>query len=229
VTEVVRKDRGSESDTINRYDGIRLVRQESTFPNSKHPEPKGWNYWNYDESGKLIEYRRGSGDEIQNHLTNFKRNPQGRLTSYEERQGPKDELFSRTEYRYSADGRTVDCIQYDADGAVTASTTQTVDDLGHVVMAVIRDRDWKTKQMEPPMKIAFRYDESGRLIEQDTDVHAVDESEGEAALPPGKVYIAYDDAKHTKTISYSGEEGLITSTVTSNASGDDRICHWNGR
>jgi hypothetical protein len=219
VIEVIRKGFGLESDTINRYDGTRLVSQEATFPNSKQPKSKFWNYWVYDESGKLIEFRRGSGDEIQNHDTNFKRDAQGRLTSYEVRQGPKDELFSRTELSYSTDGRTVDSSQYDADGAVIESSTQTVDDQGHVVMAVFRDRDWRTKQMQAPVKVAFRYDGMGRLIEQDTARQEYDKSESEAELPPGKISIAYDDVKHTKTTSYSGDEGSIASTVTSNASG----------
>lgn len=181
--------------------------------------PKFWNYWVYDKSGKLIEYRRGSGDQIQNHDTNFKRDPQGRLTSYEYRQGPKDELFSRTDYRYSADGKSIDFTRYDAAGAVIQSRTQTVDDQYRVVMAVIRDRDWRTKQMKTPLKVAFRYDEKGRLIEQNTDAHKFDKSGGEGELPPGKISIVYDDVKHTKTTSYSGDEGVLASTVTSNASG----------
>jgi hypothetical protein len=219
VIEVIRKDHGSESDTINRYDGARLVSQESTFTNSRQPRPKTWNYWVYDESGKLIEYRRGSGDQIQNHDTNFKRDAQGRLTSYEYRQGPKDELFSRTEFSYSADGRTVDFSQYDADGAVIQSSTQTVDDQGHVVTAAIRDRDWQTKQMKAPLKVAFRYDETGRLIEQITEAHESEKSGSEFELPPGKVSITYDDVKHTKTTSYSGDEGSLAYTFTLNASG----------
>ncbi len=52
-------------------------------------------------SGKLTEYRRGSGSTIQNHLANFKRDSQGRLLSFDYRQGPKDDLFSRTELSYS--------------------------------------------------------------------------------------------------------------------------------
>jgi hypothetical protein len=219
VIEEIRKDSGSESDTINRYDGTRLVSQESTSPNSRQPRLKFWNYWVYDKSGKLIEYRRGSGDQIQNHDTNFKRDAQGRLTSYEYRQGPKDELLSRTELRYSADGKTVDFTQYDAAGAVIRSWTQTVDDQGHVVMAVIRDRDWRTKQMKTPLKIGFRYEGRGRLIEQDTDAHEFERSGSEHELPPGKISIAYDDVKHTKTTSYSGDEGSLAFTVTRNASG----------
>jgi len=41
VIEEIRKDRGSESDTINRYDGTRLVSQESTFPNSRQGPNSG--------------------------------------------------------------------------------------------------------------------------------------------------------------------------------------------
>jgi hypothetical protein len=217
--EVMQKNRGPESDTINHYDGTRLVSQESTFPNSRQPTPKRWSYWTYDESGKLSDYRRGSGEQIQNHVANFKRDARGRLISYEYRQGPKDELFSRTEYRYSADGRTVDFSQYDTAGAVVESNTQTVDDQGHVVIAVIQDRDWQTKQMKTPLKVVFRYDEEGRLIEQETAAHEFEESGSEFELPPGKVSIAYDDVKRTKTTSYSGDEGSLAYTVISNASG----------
>jgi hypothetical protein len=128
-------------------------------------------------------------------------------------------LFSRTEFSYSTDGKTVDSKDYDTVGAVTQSMTKTVDDQGHVVMAVIRDRDWTTKQMKPPLNVAFRYDETGRLIEQDTAAHDFDKSGSEFELPPGKISIVYDDAKHTKTTSYSGDEGSLAFTVTSNASG----------
>jgi ribosomal protein L31 len=57
------------------------------------------------------------------------------------------------------------------------------------------------------------------LIEQDTDAHEFDKSGSEGELPPGKISIAYDDVKYTKTTSYSGDEGLLALTVTRNASG----------
>jgi hypothetical protein len=73
--------------------------------------------------------------------------------------------------------------------------------------------------MKTPVKVAFRYDGKGRLIEQDTDAHEFDKSGSEGELPPGKISIAYDDVKYTKTTSYSGDEGLLALTVTRNASG----------
>ena len=219
TTEETRKQWGTETTTINRYEGTRLVSQETTFPNIKKPRPKSWNYWVYDQSGKLTEYRRGSGDEIQNHYANFKRDGQGRLTSFEYRQGAKDEFFSRTEFRYSPDGKTIDSTFYDATGDVTRSTTQSVDDQGHVVWVAICERDWKTKKPKAPLKVAFRYDAQGRLLEQNTGAHEFEAAGSEHELPPGRISIAYDDVKHTKTTAYAGYEGLLTSTVTYNASG----------
>jgi hypothetical protein len=219
AAEEIRKEWGLETNTINRYQGTRLVSQESTFPNSKQPRPKFWNYWTYNQSGKLIEYRRGSGGEIQNHYTNFKRDGKGRLVSFEYRQGGKDELFSHTELRYSGDGKTVDYIFYDATGKVTRSETETLDDQGHVALVVIREQDWKTKKPKTPLKVAFRYDEKGRLLEQNSDVHGFEGAGSEHELPPGKISISYDDVKRTKTTVYSSDEGLLALTVTCDESG----------
>ncbi len=219
AVEEVRRDYGVETNTISRYEGNRLVSQETTFPNSKTPRPKFWNYWIYDQDGKLTEYRRGSGDSIQNHDTNFKRDEQGRLTSFEYRQGAKDELFSRTELRYSADGKTIDITSYDQSGGVTDSSTETVDAQGRVIQVVTRERDWKTKALKPPLKVVFTYGKKGRLLEQNTDEHTFEAAGSEQELPPGKVTISYDDLKHTRRTAYTSKEGSLASTVTFDSSG----------
>jgi hypothetical protein len=216
--EEIRKDGASESDTTNRYAGTRLISQETTFPNSRQSAPKAWSYWVYDPSGNLIEFRKGRADQIQNHDTNFKRDAEGRLTSFEYRQGPNDELFTRTELRYSDQGRTANITEYDASGEIVHATTQTLDGQGHVVTAVVSYRDSKTKKMTPPLKAVFRYDGKGRLVEQDTDAHSADDAD-EEDLPPGKVFIDYDDAKHTKTTSYSGSDGSLGMVILSNEGG----------
>jgi hypothetical protein len=212
--EEIRKEYGAETDTINRYQGTRLVSQETAFPSSKSARSKCWNYWIYDEAGKLTEYKRGCGDIIQNHDTNFKRDQQGRLTSFDYRQGEKDELFSRTEFHYSPDGKTIDISRSYATGDAPRLMTQTVDEQGQVVQVVIREQDWRTKKPKPPLKVAFSYDKDGRLTEQNTDPYDVEPAGGEHELPPGKVSITYDDYKHTKTTVYSGKEGSLFSIVT---------------
>jgi hypothetical protein len=217
--EVIRTEFGTETTTVNRYEGTRPVSQEFTFSNGKNPQPKSWNYWVYDKSGKLTEFRHGSGDELQNHETNFKRDLQGRLTSFEYRQGAKDELFSRSEFRYSSDGRTIESPIYDAAGDVTRLTTQKVDDQGHVISAVIIQRDSRTKKLKAPLKIEFRYDEKGRLVEQNNETQKLEAGANEQDLPPGKVFIDYDDVKRTKTTTSASPEGMLASTVSYDASG----------
>ena len=113
----------------------------------------------------------------------------------------------------------MDYTFYDAAGEVTRSTTQTVDDRGHVVLVVIREFDWKTKKPKTPLKVAFRYDEKGRLVEQNTDAHEFEGAGSEHELPPGKISITYNDAQRTKTTAYSSDEGPIASTLTYDASG----------
>lgn len=186
----------------------------STYPDTKKPSPIFWSYWTYDQAGKLVDYRRGKDEELQNHDTNFKRDRQGRLVSFEYRQGAKDELLDRTEFRYSSDGRTIDLILYDKYGAEIRSTTEIQDDQGRVISAVLRRQDWKTKKPKAPIKVTFRYDAKGRLLEQDTAPYDVEKSGGEFELPPGKVLVTYDDAKNTKTTSAAGEEGALALTVT---------------
>jgi hypothetical protein len=216
--EVIRKESGTETTTINRYEGARLVSQELTYSNS-NPQPKVWNYWVYDPAGKFKEYRRGRGDELENHLTNIKRDGQGRLTSFEYRQDAKDELFSRTELRYSSGGRTIEDTLYAAAGDVTRSITENLDDQDHVISAVIIQRDLKTKKPKAPLKIGFRYDTKGRLVEQNNEAQKLEARANEQDVPLGKVLIDYDDVKRTKTTTYASSEGLLTSTVTYDATG----------
>ena len=219
VIQEIRKESRFETDTTNQYRGDRLAEQEFTFPNTQSPRPKVRNSWTYDGTRKLIEYKRTRGDAIENHMTNFKRDSQGRLTSFDYRQGGKDDLFSRTALRYSADGKTVDITDLDKADVVTRSTTQIADDRGHVVLAVIREWDWRTKKAKRPITVHFTYDKQGRLVEQNTEDYDIEPSGGESELPPGKVSISYDDVAHTKKTAYSRKEGVITSTITLDSAG----------
>lgn len=219
LVEETRKEFGSETDTISKYQGARLVSQETTFLNNKVPRLKFWNYWTYDRSGKLTEYKRGSGDALQNHDANFTRDQRGRLTSFDYRQGAKDELFSRTELHYSPDGKTIKIDSLDQTGSVTRSISQEVDGEGHVVEAVIQDRDWRTKNPKPLLRVSFKYDTRGRLVEQTTGDYDFRQPGMENELPPGTVTITYDDVNHTKKNLYSDKEGVFSSTVTLDTTG----------
>jgi hypothetical protein len=212
--------RGPGAETTYTYDGAHLVSMESASPASKNQKPGSWSHWKYDDHGKLVDYRRGNGDMIQNHETNFTRDEQGRLTGFEYHQGAEDKLASRKEFHYSPDGRTVETIDYNSSGEVTGSMTRTFDAAGRVVRAVIQERDWRTKKPKPPLGVRFAYDASGRLVEQNTDLHEFEASGSEHEIPPGKIIITYDDVAHTKKTTYSDEEASITSILTVDAAGN---------
>ncbi|MEQ1887102.1 MAG: hypothetical protein ABL967_18720 [Bryobacteraceae bacterium] len=206
------QDYGAKTVTVIRYDGDKLMSREATIP-AKKDGPKYWDYFTYNSSGKLGEYKRGQGDEIQNHELNFKRDAEGRLLGYEYRQGATDSLFRTTQFSYSADGATYSKTETDSSGDTLSITTYSLDKNGDVVRVVLQQRNWKTKTLEKPITVNLRHDARRRLVEQITVDPEFEPAGSENSLPPGTVTIAYDDDKHTKTTTYSGKLGAISSTV----------------
>jgi hypothetical protein len=219
-TEVVRTDAIATATTVTKYQGPHMISQEYTFVRPGQPtKPKVWIYWIYDAAGKLAEYRRGHGDELTNHYTNFKRDSQGRIISAEYRQGAKDELQWRYSFKYSPDGRTIKIVQYEKDGGVFQSTTEILNRSGTVSELTATTMYWHAKK---PLttRAAFNYDAQGRLVEQTVDS---DEPEGpgmENEPPPGTVSLTYDDARHTRSIYYHSKEASMRSTITMDSAGE---------
>lgn len=213
VIEKIERRWGSQTDTTYGYKDGRLVSEESTYPDAKKPLPKSWNYWTYDGRGKLTEYRRGRGTAIQNHELGFQYDNQGRLLSFEYRQGADDKLFSRTEVSYSAAGKTVVMTKKYAGTNIIDRSTSTLDEQGHVVRVVPESEGRSTP--EQVKNVVFRYDEKGRLVQQTANVTTFGGTGSEDDLPPGTISIAYDDKIHTKTTKYSfPNEGSIEVVMT---------------
>lgn len=219
VTEQIEKHWGGETDTLYTYQDGRLVSMESAFPDAKKATPKAWNYWTYDNHGKLTEYRRGRGTAIENHELGFKYDSRGRLLGFEYRQFSQDKPFSRTDISYSSDGKTVAVTRTFAESKIVDRSTRILDVQGRVVLVKLssegRDPNDEAKN------IVLRYDQKGRLVEQTTDAGKLSGPGAESDLPPGTVSITYDDKAHTKTTRYSfPNEGTIEIVVTQDANGD---------
>jgi len=219
IMEEVAKDGFSETDTVTRYDRSRLVSREVTFLKSNYPRPKFWEHWTYDQSGRLSEYQRGSGDTLQNHLANFKRDTTGQLIGYEYRQGAKDELFSHEEIQYGPDGKTVAIASRNQAGVAMSEVTETLDSQRRVVGYEFAAPSAPRNATGSPIKVAFKYDDKSRLIEQVTDDYDVEKFAEEVGLPPGKVAVGYDDVNRAKTTTYSGLGGSFSTSITSDAAG----------
>jgi hypothetical protein len=212
--EVVQIDNNAstESKTVATYQNGKILSRDSTSTFQGKPNTEAvWDRWSY-AAGHVVDFRRGRGDKLENHYTNMKYDQTGLLTSIEYHPGPSDKLQDRTEYKYSPDGKTIDVVQYDAQGDRLRSHTQVMDDQGRVIRVEINEKDWKTKQWKPPLRVGFRYDAAGRLVEQTSEPHAVGPG-SEFEVPPGKITLVYDDAKHTRDISYVEGTERLNSTV----------------
>ena len=68
-TEEVRTQNETTTTTITEYQRSRILRRESTAIRQGHPlGPKRWDYWKYDDSGKLADFRRGEDDHHRESL-----------------------------------------------------------------------------------------------------------------------------------------------------------------
>jgi hypothetical protein len=150
-----------------------------------------WQRWSYDEHGRLSEYRAGQDKEERNHYLNFKYDSNGRLLGYEYRQSGAEWPFNFTEVTYS--GNSVDESTFDEQRRKIYEQVQVVDGSNRVIDLKVSDRN------DGPLKlwyhVTFKYDEKGRVVEQNTDPFKV--GDGDDASPiPGKLVVQHDDEKH---------------------------------
>lgn len=204
----------SERRTVTTYEnGKRHTRTTTFLRAGKVVGRDFWERWTYDESGRIVDFRRGRGDALENHFTNVHYDASSRLTSLEYHQGSADELQERTEYTYEDQGRTIHMVESDARGEPFSRMT-TIVDSGRVLHATFADRDWKTHQWSAPQRVTFHYDDKGRLVSQVAETQKLGEGgDVEHAIPPGAITISFDDAKHTRKISYADWGEPFESTV----------------
>jgi len=205
----------TEKRVMTTYDGGHIRARETSFLRQGKPEGSPLREsWTYDAAGRVVDFRRGSSDELQNHLTKVSYDRESRLTSLEYHQGPADELFSRTEYTYQSGGNLIRVVETGANGEQLRVVTSALRD-GRVTAAEYAEWDSQTKQLSKPHRVAFRYDAKGRLVEQDAQTDEPDGPGSEESVPPGRITLTYDDARHTRTVSYAhGDESMISKIRT---------------
>lgn len=157
---------------------------------SKTSGRKDWSRWTYDGHGRLSEYRAGQDKEEQNHYLNFKYDSDGRLLGCEYRQSGEEWPFSFTEVTYS--GNSIDESTLDEQGHKIYEQVQVVDGSNRVIDLKVSDRN------EGPLKlwyhVTFKYDEKGRVVEQNTDPFKLGSGDDGSPIP-GKLIVRYDDEK----------------------------------
>jgi len=189
-----------KSRTMLTYRGNRPLTRETTFLRDGAVQEQ---IWTYDAAEHLTDFKASRGGKISNHFTSFKYDVKGRITGREYRQGPADALQSRTGYEYSPDGRRITEVTYDEKNEPVRMSIRIFDDKGQVVACEEAARDSKTHELGKPRHFRFRYDEKGRVIEQDAEPEKAGTHQDEQSIPAGVVSIAYNDEKETREIAYS--------------------------
>lgn len=165
-----------------------------------------WYRWSYDPKGRVADFRAGSRkDEEHNHYLNLKYDLAGRLLGYEYRQNGSDEPFSFTEFQY--DGNTIISDEFDQHHQKIFEQVQVLDGSNRVIELSVSDMNNGALKLWYHSK--FKYDEQGRLTEQNTDQYNYGPGDVDSEPPPGKVVIQYDDKKHTGEQDFYNPDGRL--------------------
>jgi hypothetical protein len=128
VGEVVRESSRETRSALAYQDGHILEINTSFKYEGKPPGAAIRDSWSYNTSGHVTDYQRVSGNKLQNHWTDFKYDPQGRLIALDYRQPPNDKLQERIEYKYAKDGKQLEQDRSEASGERFQVQTRIIDD-----------------------------------------------------------------------------------------------------
>jgi hypothetical protein len=165
----------------------------------KIPDWDEWEKWSYNDQGRVSEFRAGRDKEQMNWLVNFRYDKEGRPLGYE------DKAVSLVELSYSGNKVTFSKLEkYDRHKFF--EQVQIVDEKN--LVTDLRVSDMSGGQLKPWYHAAFKYDQKGRVIEQDTDPFKVGSGDDYSPLP-GKVLVTYDDEKRTGEQKYYDPQGKL--------------------
>jgi YD repeat-containing protein len=166
---------------------------------------KNWARWTYDAHGRLSEYRAGQDQEERNHYLNFKYDSNGRLLGCEYRQSGAEWPFSFTEITYS--GNSVDESSLDEQRRKVYEQIQVLDGSNRVID--LKVYDGKADSLKLWYHVAFKYDEKGRVVEQNTDPFKLGDGDDDSPIP-GKLIVRYDDQNRMGEQEFYDIDGKLT-------------------
>ena len=167
----------------------RIAKQEHSCSGRSGITNVWWSKWTYNPIGRVAEFRQHSETGEPRYFYHY--DTKERMIGWDYYQWA-DNLFSHAKIRYT--GNSVETDTYDHKGILVASQTQTLDGAGRVIdLKASEVRDGK---MTLWYHTDFKYDQQGRIVEQDTDPYTVGVGADNAPLP-GKLTVRYDDANNT--------------------------------
>jgi len=146
-----------------------------------------WQRWSYDTNGRLMEFKAGRDKEEMNDYVNFRYDSKGRPLGYE--------LYAQTLTEISYEGNKITLSRLQKyQGRKFFEQVQVVDDKNRVID--LKVSDLSAGQLKLWYHVTFKYDDKGRVIEQNTDPFKLGDGDDYSPLP-GRLVVVYDDEKHS--------------------------------
>jgi hypothetical protein len=158
-----------------------------------------WQRWTYDKNGRLAEFKAGRDKQEMNDYVNFKYDPRGRPLGYE--------LYAQTLTEISYDDNKITLSRMQEYGRRKFfEQVQLVEDAKRVVD--LKVSDLSGGQLTQWYHVKFKYDEKGRVVEQNTDPFKMGSGDDYSPLP-GKLVVEYNDEKHSGEQKFYDTEGKL--------------------
>jgi hypothetical protein len=158
-----------------------------------------WQRWSYDKNGRLSEFRAGKDKEELNDFVNFRYDAEGRPLGYERYAQTLTEISYLRNQITRSDLRKYQHSKF-------FEQVQIVDDQGRVTD--LRVSDLSGGQLKPWYHVAFKYDDKGRVIEQQTEPFKLGDGDDYSPVP-GKLVVEYNDEKQSGEQKFYGIDGKL--------------------
>jgi antitoxin component YwqK of YwqJK toxin-antitoxin module len=168
--------------------------------NGRFADSIAWCRWSYDKGGRVSEALAGKDKEAPiNDYRNFKYDGRGRLLEYElnaqsitqiSYQGNRIILSAFQEYPYRK----------------VFEQVQVIDDKG--LVTDLKVSDMSGGELKPWYHVTFKYDDKGRVIEQQTDPFKLGSGDDYSPVP-GKLTVEYDDKKQSGEQKFYDPDGKL--------------------
>ncbi|HKI27612.1 MAG TPA: hypothetical protein VKA07_14905 [Candidatus Sulfotelmatobacter sp.] len=133
-----------------------------------------WQRWSYDTNGRLMEFKAGRDKEEMNDYVNFRYDSKGRPLGYE--------LYAQTLTEISYEGNKITLSRLQKyQGRKFFEQVQVVDDKNRVID--LKVSDLSAGQLKLWYHVTFKYDDKGRVIEQNTDPFKLGDGDDYSPLP----------------------------------------------
>lgn len=203
------QDRLGTTEATNVFRDGKLQSQTVDYHSANHGDWQEWQRWNYDEHGRLSDFRAGRDKAEWNHYFNFKYDAQERPlgSEYVDSKIGGSPVF--TEISYS--GKTVTLGRFGDNRHKFFEQVQMIDDQNRVIDLKVSDLNGG--ELKQWYHVEFKYDAKGRVTEQITDPFKLGSGDDYSPIP-GKLMVQYDDEKHSGEQKFFDTDGKLVLHTT---------------